>query len=350
MSEPAPPPPARVLVTGATGYLGQFVVHALHAAGHNVHWTHRGDAAAAPVVAAGPAADAARLPGTAHAHADTAAGLRACIEAVPFDAVVNAAAMSQPAACERDPAAAAAANVPTLLLDALAASPHRASADAALFIHVSTDQVYSGTRAHSVETDAVADFALPPVNAYAATKRAGELEVALRRPHAHCILRPSIICGPQSSPTPVSRTLFIQWLDAALAAEDGCALFVDEWRCPVFVLDLVALIAALVAARAAPPPHRVLNVGGPERLSRAEMGAAVAAARGHPAARVRGVSVASPAGAARAVPSPQDIRCEHPLFCRGNHGTNTLPIIEAIARFRQTKIQYSGQISVIFNF
>lgn len=58
----------------------------------------------------------------------------------PLLAVINTAAVSQPAACERDEAAAAAVNVPTQLLDALQRHRQEHGAEPIL-IHISTDQV-----------------------------------------------------------------------------------------------------------------------------------------------------------------------------------------------------------------
>ena len=58
-----------------------------------------------------------------------------------------------PAACERDPASALATNVPTALLDALDAawSAGELGTSRPLLVHLSTDQVYGGDDAMSVE-------------------------------------------------------------------------------------------------------------------------------------------------------------------------------------------------------
>ena len=85
----------------------------------------------------------------------TGEGLAECLQELgPLAAVVNCAAISQPVACERGFAAAAAINVPSRLLDALEASAAVAEAagggDAQgaappLLIHLSTDQVGQGS-------------------------------------------------------------------------------------------------------------------------------------------------------------------------------------------------------------
>lgn len=99
--------------------------------------------------------------------------------------------------------------MPHHLLDAL-----QKHADATgvtpLLIHLSTDQVYDGSRANWKETDPCA-----PVNAYGQTKLEAEQYIQERWPN-HVILRSSIIYGPQS-PAPVSRALFLQFIEASLA-------------------------------------------------------------------------------------------------------------------------------------
>lgn len=271
--------PPRVLVTGGSGYAGQFIAAALLQAGYDVAYTFL---STEPTLAG---CEGFRVDLTSSAQ------LGACL-AKPPCAVVNCAALSQPASCERDPGAACSLNVPSVLLQALAER-----APEALVIHLSTDQVFAGTRAFSSEADADADT---PVNAYGASKRAAE--VAVRAWPAHAILRPSIILGPQP-PTPVTRPLFLQWLAGALAA-GPVDLFEDEWRSPVHVLDLAAAVVALVDRRADARLRGTYNLGGPERLSRADMGDCVAALGGHPRHRARRVPSAS---VARPVASPADI-------------------------------------------
>ena len=50
----------------------------------------------------------------------------------------------------------------------------------------------------------------------------------------HVILRSSIIYGPQCA-APVSRTLFLQFIESSLAAGKPTSFFSDEYRCPVYV-------------------------------------------------------------------------------------------------------------------
>ena len=81
------------------------------------------------------------------------------------------------------------------------------------------------------------DEAACPVNAYGRTKLEAERLIA-QRWRRHAILRSSIIYGPQS-PNPVSRGLFLQFIDAALSGRKPTTFFNDEFRCPIYVKDIV---------------------------------------------------------------------------------------------------------------
>ncbi len=85
----------------------------------------------------------------------------------------------------------------------------------------------------------------------------------------HVILRSSIIFGPQS-PVPVSRVLFLQFIANGLRQGKPTTFFSDEYRCPIYVKDIVNIAKALIEQQAN-LQHRLFNMGGPERLSRLDM-------------------------------------------------------------------------------
>ena len=155
----------------------------------------------------------------------------------------------------------------------------------------------------------------------------------------HVILRSSIIYGPQCA-APVSRTLFLQFIENSLAAGKPTSFFDDEFRCPVYVevqshtlpraqvccqrrrccydalllwdscnqstgirgrirlswhrtpgclaaadlypcqQDIIATVRAVISRRTS-LQHRVFNMGGPERLSRLDMARKVPARLKH---------------------------------------------------------------------
>lgn len=221
------------------------------------------------------------------------------------DVVVNCAAISVPRACEVDPASAMATNVPTSIVDWLSRSaiagtdhPHQ-SPYTTLLIHMSTDQVYEGLKSFYKEEDETV-----PVNMYGKSKLAGE-DFISRNYANYAILRSSIIYGQQTI-SPVARSLFIQWIDASLSNNKEVEFFFDEYRCPVYVKDLVDVILALAKKYTSDnkPLQLLLNVGGPNRVSRLQMAETVASVRKHNASLIKAVSASS---VNRGVKSPPDI-------------------------------------------
>lgn len=119
----------RVLITGGSGYLGQFLITALKQH-HSVAYTYHNNALTAHPVNAEPfKVDLA-----------TGEGLRAAVLQFKPQVVVNCAAIAQPAVCERDYEACRKLNVPSKLVDALKQLQQKTEIEA-LLIHISTDQV-----------------------------------------------------------------------------------------------------------------------------------------------------------------------------------------------------------------
>ncbi|KAL4426244.1 hypothetical protein ABPG77_009859 [Micractinium sp. CCAP 211/92] len=386
-----------VLVTGGSGYLGGFLVCHFAASGCHVGLTYHSN----------PPPSLPRNAQAFQVDLATGAGLDACLAGLTAGgrqlfAVINCAAISQPAACKMNPAGAEAVNVPTKLLDALerwwqrregelaaaaaeaeeqqqqaqqqeqqqsqqadfaqqskqdnrpgilrllsrissggrglsrisggrrgpspvhggASGPDSGSACCSadstqtgaegggrdrppLFVQLSTDQVYDGSRPRWTEGDEPR-----PVNAYGRSKLAAERAVAARWPN-HAILRSSLLYGPEPPLGPVDRPLFLQFIIEQLGKGEPVDFYEDEWRSPVRVRDVVRVVQTLIA-RQAGLRHRLFNMGGPERLSRADMARAVAKAHGLDAALVR--AVPAPPAAQRGVASPADISMDSSLL------------------------------------
>ncbi|KAB2597645.1 methionine adenosyltransferase 2 subunit beta [Pyrus ussuriensis x Pyrus communis] len=197
------------------------------------------------------------------------------------DVVVNCAALSIPRACEMVPAAAMSVNVQSSLVNWLSSFEESSS----LLIHLSTDQVYEGVKSFYKEDDETA-----PVNVYGKSKVAAE-QFITEKCSNFAILRSSIIFGPQTI-SPVPKSLPIQWIDGVPSKGNTSEFFHDEFRCPIYVKDVVAVILA-VSKRWISQTKVLLNVGGPDRVSRLQMAEIVADVRGYSPSLIKSVSASS---------------------------------------------------------
>lgn len=129
----------------------------------------------------------------------------------------------------------------------------------ARLVHLSTDVVHGG------RPQPYADDEPPtPITPYGAAKAAAETAVRLVAPTA-ALVRTSLILGDE-------RSKQIRLCLDALSPATGVRLFGDEIRCPVDVTDLAAAVLELVDSDYA----GLLNVAGPDALSRADLGRLVA--------------------------------------------------------------------------
>ncbi len=174
--------------------------------------------------------------------------------------IVHTAALSQPNYCQDHPAESELINVsvPTHLAQLCAEKKIR-------FVFTSTDLVFDGTAAPYKESDPVC-----PLSLYGEQKVRAERNILASNPDAS-VCRMPLMYG---DPSPVSGS-FIQPLISKLKNGVNLNLFTDEFRTPVSARD--AGTGLLLAAR---KHSGILHLGGPQRLSRFDMGIKIAKSMG----------------------------------------------------------------------
>ncbi|HEX8345301.1 MAG TPA: sugar nucleotide-binding protein [Actinoplanes sp.] len=219
----------RLLVTGATGHLGRRTAERAAAAG----WSVVGTYFTASSHAAGERLDV-RDPGA----------VGEVLRRVRPDVVIHTAAGRDDWRTVADGAA------------------HVAVAAAALgirLVHVSSDAVFSGREVHYDET------ALPdPMYRYAAAKAAAETAVRAIDPTAAVVRTSLILGGGRGGHEVLTHKLISGQVDGVL--------FTDQIRKPVHVDDLADALLEL----AANGYRGVINVAGPDVISRYDLGVLVA--------------------------------------------------------------------------
>jgi dTDP-4-dehydrorhamnose reductase len=165
--------------------------------------------------------------------------------------VIHAAAVASIAACHSDPASAW-----TINREASARLATLAGAAGVRLVLVSTDLVFDGTRGWYTETDEPS-----PLSVYGMTKHAAEQAVLANA--GAVVARLGLLYGP----TLIGRPAFFDEQVTALQTGTPIRCFVDEWRTPL-ALEMAAH-ALLALARS--DAQGIFHLGGPQRLSRWEM-------------------------------------------------------------------------------
>ncbi len=198
------------------------------------------------------------------------------------DCIIHTAALAAVSDCHRDPQRAERINTHSSAI--LAELADRAKIP---LFHVSTDMVFDGQHAPYREGDAVA-----PLSIYGRTKAEAE-RVVLAYPR-NTVVRLPLLFGPSLS----SRPSFFDQQIEALQGGQRISLFYDEWRTPLSLQ--VAACALMVLAggtgRRLVGPLSLIHIGGPERLSRLEMGQRLAVFLGCDPASIVSTSRTSIAG------------------------------------------------------
>jgi dTDP-4-dehydrorhamnose reductase len=184
-------------------------------------------------------------------------GVDQIFEEVQPDIVFHAAAMTSVKDCDRNSREAMRVNVKAT--ERIAELCERGGV---YLIYASTDLVFDGRRGNYSEDDST-----NPVSFYARTKRVGE-EVVQSYSSNYTIVRFALLYGP---PSPHSRS-FLGWMHDGFSNKQPVTLFTDQFRTPLYVKDAVAVVEKLINRVGQPPQIKLIHAGGPERLSRVDIG------------------------------------------------------------------------------
>jgi len=217
-----------------------------------------------------------------------------------LDAIIHLAALSSPGYCEKNPVEAVKVNYPVSLLKLNVPN-----------IYLSTDQVYEGTKQYYKEDTDEAN----PINVYGRSKLEYEKVLLGKNVPGSTILRSSLILGP---PTPFQHGCkkgaypsFLQFIESRLQSSTPTDYFVNEFRSVVHINDVCRAIThflqhALSVNDLSEEAKRtkVYNLGGSTRVSRYELAMEVANHLKLDTSSVNGVNRPTTGGG---VPSPPDI-------------------------------------------
>jgi dTDP-4-dehydrorhamnose reductase len=261
----------RVLVTGAGGLLGGRLASLLSS------WV---EVVAGRRSSPGPAG----LPEQA-LDILSASSIEAALETARPEAVLHSAALADADRCEADPALAEAANVKAC--ETLARACRRRGIR---LVAVSTDLVFDGRRPFVLESDPAV-----PILVYGRTKLLGEQAVLDEAPGS-AVVRVALVHGRGHGRRGTASEA-VEW---ALRAGRPLRLFTDQFRTTVDPESVADAVRRILDRGGSGRYH----LGGPERLSRLELGLRVAALRGLP---VESLEAITQAGHPLRPPRPDDV-------------------------------------------
>jgi len=234
--------------------------------------------------------------------------------------IVLLTALAKLAVCEREPALARAAN--TELPGRVAAA---ARALGARLVHASTDLVFGGTPPRESgfrETDPT-----EPLSVYGRTKAAGE-ELVLREHPAALVVRLPLLWDEHGAGCGAGSPLI-----EAVRRDERPLLFTDEWRTPLHVAEAARHLVRCLALRA----RGLLHLGGPEHITRYDLGLELLVASGFSAEEARArLRAGTRADAGTAELRPEDV-CLDSTLARERHALAPCGVAASLAALRSTE-------------
>ncbi len=231
-----------VLITGASGFLGEHLAWRFERAGYTLYLTYSTQI------------PRSQAQGLYHIDLSKRGSLSSGLnDLASVDIVVHTAALADADRCEEDPLLARAINVEGTREVAQWAAYHGVR-----LIYVSTDLVYDGEKGMYTEDDVPR-----PINVYGSTKLQGE-HIVRDLCASWAIIRLSLSYGPSKG----KRGDWTRRMREDLAAGKDLYLFTDQYRTPVYVEDAAEAVLRLAETAAT----GIYHVGGSERVTRYEFG------------------------------------------------------------------------------
>ncbi len=248
----------RMLITGASGYFGTYAANEAKASGHElVLWSHK-----AQRTVAGQTTTVVDI-------TNDVACRKAFEDAAP-EVVIHAAALAVVRVCHENPKLARTVNV-----EATERLVGLALRRKAKVLFTSTDLVFSGEKGNYLETDQP-----DALSVYGRTK--AEAERIVQIPNS-IVVRAPLMYGPcldKDSPR------FFDQMVQSLREGKPITCFHDEWRTPLDMPTAAKLLLELIEIDFC----GLIHMGGPEKLSRLDMGLRLAARLGGTPELVKSIS------------------------------------------------------------
>ncbi len=170
------------------------------------------------------------------------------------DIIVHMAAISEVSVCDKNPQLAYSVNVESsgILADLCKANNIK-------MIYISTDMIFEGEKEGAYDESCDAN----PITVYGKTKLEAEKIITQILPDV-TIIRPSLMYGAPAN----NKKGFLYWMKSKAENGENVPLFFDQLRTPVYVQDVCELILMFIEK----PIGGVFHAGGPECMTRTEMG------------------------------------------------------------------------------